>query len=140
MAEDTWRMVQVDPAAPEVEVVYGPLAEQGARRGIPVLTRSLLNVLDAIAAEIDLPDAEPRASRALPTQREGAAPPPLITIRSGSSPPPRTHAAVAVAGTWHWVEDKDFRSKLTFTILELRKNLAGSGRGITPPVLTIPAG
>jgi hypothetical protein len=123
-----------------VEVVYGVPQGQARAREIPVLTRSLLHVLNAIAAEIELPDEDIRARRAPPTLREPGNPRPSIIIRSAAAQPAASYAAVLVGGTWYWVDDQDYASKLAFTILELLKSIAEGARGSAPPVLTIPTG
>ena len=133
-------LLSVDPSLPEVEVVYGVAQAQPRAREIPVLTRSLLNVLYAIAAEIELPDADIRARRAPPTLREPGNPRPSIVVRSAASQPDGSYVAVMVGDTWYWVEREDYPSKLAFTILELLKSIAEGTRGSAPPVLTIPTG
>ncbi|WP_380067149.1 hypothetical protein [Dankookia sp. GCM10030260] len=140
LAADVFGLLSLDPALQEIEVIYGVAQDQPRAREIPVLTRSLLNVLYAIAAEIELPDEDVAARRAPATLREPGNPRPSIVIRSGPSQPSRSYAAVVVGGTWYWVEDTDFPSKLAFTILELLKSIAEGTRGSAPPVLTIPAG
>jgi hypothetical protein len=133
-------LLSVDPSLREVEVIYGVAQGQPRAREIPVLTRSLLNVLYAIAAEIELPDEDVVARRAPATLREPGNPRPSIVVRSAPSQPSRSYAAVMVGGTWYWVEDTDYPSKLAFTILELLKSIAEGTRGSAPPVLTIPTG
>jgi len=140
LAEQVYRMLGVDPAAREVEVIYGVQPTRLPAREIPVLTRSLLTVLYAVAAEIEIASEDVAAQRALPTLREPGSPRPVIVIRSGARPPPDTYAEVEVHGRWYWVDDADYQSKLTFTILELLKRIAEGGRGSAPPVLTIPTG
>ena len=140
LADRIYRMLSVDPAAPEVEVVYGTLPSAVRPREIPVLTRSLLNVLYAVAAEIEIAPEDVAAQRAPPTLREPGSARPVIVIRSGPRAPSVTYADVQVADRWYWIDDTDYQSKLTFTILELLKRIAEGGRGAAPPVLTIPAG
>ena len=139
-AEQVYRTLSLDPGTREFEVIYADSVNGGRLRALPVLTRSLLTILYAVAFEIELSDAELRTRRAAPTLREPGNPEPLITIRTGSSQPARSYVAVRIDGTWYWVEDDDFRSKVSFTILELLRSVAESARGPSPPVLTIPAG
>lgn len=140
LADRVYRLLGVDPAAREVEVIYGVQPTRLPAREIPVLTRSLLNVLYAVAAEIEVAPEDVAARRAPPTLREPGSPRPIIVIRSGPRPPPRSYAEIEVHGRWYWVEEDDYQSKLTFTILELLKRIAEGGRGSAPPVLTIPTG
>jgi hypothetical protein len=135
-----YRALRIDPASREVEVVYGPPPDQPRTREIPILTRSLINVLSAIAAEIEVADTDVAAGRTLPTLREPGAPRPMVIIRSGSAAPADSFVSVLVGGRWYWIASADFESKVAFSILEILKSVAESTRGLAPPVLTIPAG
>jgi hypothetical protein len=135
-----FRQLAIDPSAREVEVVYGADLGRARAREIPVLTRSLLNVLAAVAAEAEVPEEDVRAGRTTATLREPGGPRPPVVIRTGPSAPAAAYAAVRVEGRWHWVEGSDFESKKAFSILEILKSIAEGTRGTAPPVLTIPAG
>lgn len=139
-ADQVYRLLGIDAAAQEVEVIYGVVPSTPRGREIPVLTRSLLNVLYAVAAEIEIAEADIAARRAPPTLREAGSPRPMIVIRTGPRVPDHPYAEVKVRDRWYWIEDEDYQSKLTFTILELLKRIAEGGRGTAPPVLTIPTG
>lgn len=138
--EQIYRLLNLDPVAREFEVIYADSVSGTRMRALPVLTRSLLTILYAVAFEIELSDAEIRTRRAAPTLREPGHPDPLITIRTGTSQPSRSYTSVRLDGTYYWVDDDDFRSKVSFTILELLRSIAESSRGPSPPVLTIPTG
>ncbi|TDG33474.1 hypothetical protein [Paracraurococcus ruber] len=140
LVAEVYRMLSVDPSAEEVEVIYGVAQSQPRAREIPVLTRSLLNVLYAIAAEIELPDSDIAAMRAPPTLREPGNPRPSILVRSGPAAPAGSYVSVRIGDAWYWVEDTDYQSKLAFSILELLKSIAEGARGASLPVLTIPTG
>jgi hypothetical protein len=130
----------VDPAAREVEIVYGQARDRPRSREIPILTRSLLNVLSAVAAEIEVSERDVREGRTRPTLREPGAPRPMVVVRSGPSQPSESYAAVRIADRWYWVDSTDFESKAAFSILELLKTVAESRRDQIAPVLTIPTG
>jgi len=134
------RLLSIDPSSREVEVVYG--ADQGRTRlrEIPVLTRSLLNVLSAVAAEVRVPEEDVRAGRTDATLREPGGPRAAVVIRTGLSEPTAAYASVLVEGRWFWIDGADFESKKAFTILEVLKSISEGGRGIPAPMLTIPAG
>lgn len=132
------RWLAVDPRARELEVVYGSRQVRPSRTEIPIMTRSMLAALGAVAAEIELPEEDMRSGRAARREMGGAVP--LIAIRSGPAAPAGSYAAVAVKGRWYWLEDTDYRSKLAFTLLEIMKSVAEGAGGAAVPVLTIPAG
>ena len=50
------------------------------------------------------------------------------------------HAAVYYKGHWFWIDDRDFRSKQTFTILMILFSMMESGAQGSLPLVTIPAG
>ena len=134
------RLLGIDPSSREVEVVYGADQVRTRAREIPVLTRSLLNVLFAVAAEVEVPEEDVRAGRTSATLREPGDPRPSIVVRTGPSEPAAAYAAVRVEGRWYWVDGADFESKKAFAILEVLRSIAEGGRGVPAPVLTIPAG
>ncbi len=132
----------VAAAAQEVKVVYGtgtsPRAAPARRPEIPILTRALIGVMSAVAAEIEVPEAAVRSGRTKPTLREPGDPPPLLRVHSGPTPPENPYAAVRFAESWYWIDDTDFRSKLVFTVFELLKSIAESPQARNATVLTIP--
>ena len=121
----------------ELEVVYGYHLQQLGRNKIPVLTRSLLDVLGAVAAEIQVPEEDVRDGETIET-RELANRRPMIVIHTGPTKPTASYVAAHIDGKWFWVERTDFPSKVAFTILEILKSVAESPSAIAPPVLTIP--
>ena len=138
LVQEVYRLLGMDPAVLEAEVIYGAPRDVAGSGQIPVLTRPLLTVLSAVAAEIDVPEEDVREGRTLATLREPGDPRPMIIIRSGPSAPTESYAAVQNGGRWYWIEATDFQSKVAFSILELLKSVAESTKGIAPPVLTIP--
>ena len=137
---EVFRLLRIDPASRELEVVYGADRGRARAREITVLTRPLLNVFAAVAAEVEVPEEDVRAGRTTATLREPGNPRPPIVIRTGPSEPAAAYAAVRVAERWHWIDDADFESKKAFAILEVLRSIAEGGRGVPLPVLTIPAG
>ena len=140
LVDQVYRRLRVDPSAQEVEIIYGTAGEQTRKREIPILTRSLLSVLAAVAAEIAVPQTDILEGRALPTLHEPFAPRPIIVVLSGTEQPRESYAQVRMDGRWYWVAVDDYESKVTFTILEILKSVAESTRGVAQPVLTIPTG
>ena len=141
LVQEVYRLLRIDPVSQEMEIVYGAPLDVPPKKGeIPILTRSLLNVLSAVAAEVGVPEEDVRAGRTIATLREPGAPQPMIIVRSGPFAPMESYAAVQDGGRWYWVEATDFESKVAFSILEVLKSVAESTKGLAPPVLTIPTG
>jgi hypothetical protein len=130
--------LSVNPNADEVEIVYGTVALRAQGREIPILTRSLLGIMAAIAAEVEVSESDVREGRTLATLRAPGAPTPIVVVSSGHEEPGDAYAAVRVADRWYWIADQDFESKITFSVLELLKSIGESGRISSAPVLTIP--
>jgi hypothetical protein len=128
------RLLQVDRGR-ELEVVYGDYLQHLGRAKIPVLTRSLLSVLAAVAAEIQVPEEDVRSGQTIPALPESGRP--TIVVHTGASRPAASYVAVQVDEKWFWVDRNDFPSKLAFSILEILKDLAESPSGAASPVLTI---
>ena len=104
-----------------------------------MLMRSLLGVLMAVAAEIQVPEEDVRGGETVATREPGSRRP-AIVIHTGPTKPTASYVAAQIDGKWFWVERADFPSKVAFTILEILKLVAESPSAIAPPVLTIPAG
>jgi hypothetical protein len=96
-----FRLLGVDPTAREFEVVYGPDPGQTRTREIPMLTRSLLNVLFAVAAEIQVPEEDVRAGRTAATLRQPGSPRPNIVVHTSESEPAASYAAVRIGDRWY---------------------------------------
>jgi hypothetical protein len=105
-----------------------------------VLTRSLLDVLAAVAAEIQVPEEDVWHGETIATVRAPGNKRPIIVIHTGPTEPTASYVAAQIDGKWFWVERTDYSSKVAFTILEILKSVAESPSSIAPPALTIPAG
>jgi hypothetical protein len=124
----------------ELELVYGDHLQQLSGNKIPVLTRSLLGVLGAVAAEIQVPEEDVRDGETVATIRELGGRRPIIVVHTGPTKPMASYVVAQIDEKWFWIERTDYASKVAFTILEILKSVAESPSAIAPPVLTIPAG
>lgn len=62
----------------------------------------------------------------------------MVRIHSGTAPPANAFAAVEYGNTWYWIDDNDFASKRTFTLLMIFTSLAETGVVAQIPALTLP--
>jgi hypothetical protein len=124
----------------ELELVYGEHLQQLGRDKITVLTRSLLGVLAAVAAEIQVPEEDVQNGETVATVREIGSKRPIIIIHTGPTKPTASYVTAQIDEKWFWIERTDYASKVAFTILEILKSVAESPSAIAPPVLTIPTG
>jgi len=130
------------PGGTEITVSYGLIP--GSDREIAMLTRSMLHILIEMAIQVDVPAQHVADGRTLPSRSKPDSAEEkigqLIDIKSGSDKPEDTYAAVNYKDHWFWIDDRDFRSKRTFTFLMLLFSTTESGGREGLPLVTIPAG
>ena len=124
----------------EITLEYGALQRNPSE--LAVLSRSMLEIMQELSADIEVPaesvaDGRTYASAALPVD---ASPydQPRVRIESGSAPPGDAFTAVFYRGTWYWISDHDMSSKRSLTFLLLFFSLAETGAVPEAPVLTHP--
>lgn len=83
-------------------------------------TRSLLEVLNAAAIGVEVPEKAPARGRATPLI---GAPPPLL-VRRSVTPPMSSFAAVRYAGDWYYIETADAASRRTLAMVMLLADVA----------------
>ena len=129
--------------AQEFRVAYGSIAKD--EREIAILSRSILEILIDLASNIDVPPEHVEQKRVAPTMPPemtpaGAEIPPLIRVHSASRRPADSFAAVRYRKHWYWIDDRDVRSKASFTFLMFIFSLTETQGKDGAPIVTIPAG
>ncbi|MBF0862207.1 hypothetical protein HKD22_08815 [Gluconobacter kanchanaburiensis] len=133
------RLLHLDPAAEEAEIVYGPYPKHPGKQ-IAILTRSMLAMLTQLAYEVEVPEDDIKSGRTPPTIGQvGIENRPEVVIHSGKEEPDARYAAVSYNNTWFWISDRDFQSKLAFTMVQVLSALAATNH-TGGAVVTIPAG
>ena len=104
------------------EVVYGARSE--SPNVIALQTRSLLQVLIALATEVEVPPSHVKRgfTQSFMTA-ENAGAPRIVRIQSGLHPPGPTAVKVQYRNTSFWIDDADFESKRVFAFVELLMQL-----------------
>ncbi|MBS0519564.1 MAG: hypothetical protein JSR90_12805 [Proteobacteria bacterium] len=124
----------------DLTIVFG--AHQRNGNELAVLSRSMGDILIDLSMGIDVPEADVAAGRTVPTVRPITAKNPrerpLVHIHSGPAAPAHAYAAVNYDGTAFWIDDDDYASKRTFTLLMIFTSLAETGVVAQNPTLTIP--
>jgi hypothetical protein len=124
------------PGLEEFEVVYGAVAERDDQ--IAIQTRSGFQIMNQLGSDIEVPAEHLTEQRTYePAPQGDPALPPLMRILSGTAKPSDAFAAAKYRDHWYWIEDRDFRSKGTFTFLMIVLTLAEKGEELQPPVVTI---
>jgi hypothetical protein len=124
----------------ETTLEYG--AVQRDPNELAVLSRSMIEVMNEMSADIEVPAGDVSNGRTYATAEPltDASPydQPRVKIHSGAAPPSDAFTAVRYRDTWYWVSDQDFTSKRSLTFLLLFFSLAETGVVPEAPVLTIP--
>ena len=125
----------------EITLTFGVLP-RGAN-DIAMLTRSMIDILQEVAAGIEVPPSDVARGRTAAAARlplaENPRDRPFVRIRSSATKPDNAYAAVRYRDTWYWIDDDDLSSKREFTFLMIFFSLAETGVTPQTPVVTIPA-
>jgi hypothetical protein len=136
------KVLGLDPAADEFNVVYGSMAKDD--KELAVLTRSLLQIITNVASQIEVPDAHVAAkivNQTTPDMAPDGTPVlPLVRILSSPSKPDNAFVAVPYQSYWFYIDDSDLRSKGLFTFLMFLFSLTETGVKEGAPIVTISAG
>jgi len=120
-------------------LVYSPA--RGAGNELAVHSRSMLQILQALASYVDVPEAHRKEQAAMPASEESVAEDrqESIRIHSGKTKPVAGYAAVQYRGHWFWIENDDWRTKRALTAVIFFFTLAETGGSERLPLVTIPA-
>jgi hypothetical protein len=130
----------LDPEATEFSLVFGSVNASGTE--IALLTRSVMEVMQELCIDIQVPpehEKDGRAAPPLPPELQKQA---QFKVLSGASRPSEADcfAMVRYKGFWFWIDDRDFGSKRAMNFLLVLTALAETGTGIAPPAVTISTG
>ena len=136
------KMLGLDPQTKEINVVYGTVPRDD--KEIALQTRSLLEVLVDLSADIEVPAAHVEQQRVGPTHVEqagtGGKIPPLIRIRSSPEKPGDAFVSIPYRNSYFWIDDRDLMSKKIFSFLMFVFTLVETGEKGAAPIVTIPTG
>jgi len=136
------KMLGLDPQTGEMNVVYGTVPRDN--KEIALQTRSLLEVIIDLSADIEVPAAHVQEQRVNPTHVEQVDArgtiPPLIRIRSSPEKPGDAFVSVPYRNSYFWIDDRDLRSKKIFSFLMFVFTLVETGDKGMAPIVTIPTG
>jgi hypothetical protein len=98
--------------------------------------------MTTMAAEVDVPQkdvAEGRASPGWESNTNNITAQRLIRIHSSKEEPKEAFVTIPYRGYWFWIDDRDLKSKRTFSFMMLLFTLADTGEREPLPLVTIPA-
>ena len=128
-------LLRLNPEAQEFQLVFGAVPSSGLE--IAVRTRSLVQIMELIAAEMEVPAEDIQQGRTIPGPRYSDRP--LIRIHCTPDKPGDALVAVKHRGYWFWVDNCDVPSKRGFSFLMLLFTLTDTGEQRNLPLITIPA-
>lgn len=137
-AAEVRRLLRLTEGQQKFVLSYSPM--RGRENELAVHSRSLLQILQAFASYVEVPDQDLRDGVAMPTFQQAAQGEQSIgRVRSGPKKPQGAYAAVHYRGKWFWVDDSDWRAKRALTAVLLFFTLADTGAPERLPLVTIPA-
>lgn len=120
-------------------LTYSPM--RAAENELAVNSRSMLQIIQAFASYMDVPEAHRTDGSAMgpfeeasPNREKNA-----VRIHSGTEKPKSAFAAVRYRDHWFWVEDGDWQTKRALTAVMFFFTLAETGGTENLPLITIPA-
>jgi len=134
------RLLHLDPAASEFKLVFGATAAND--KEVAVQTRSILQLLATMAADVEVPAQDLAEHSATPgweslTSAQEAMR--LIEIHSSKTNPPHAFVSVPYSDHWFWIDRRDLKSKRVFSLMMMLFTLADTGEAAAAPLVTIPA-
>jgi hypothetical protein len=127
LAEDQQRFV----------LTYSPM--RGVNDELAVNSRSLLQILQAFAGQVEIPEAHVHDKRATAGRDDDGAAQGIGRIRSGPKRPESAYVAIPYQGQWFWVENADWQTKRALSAVMFFFTLADTGNADKLPLITIPA-
>jgi len=153
------RLLRLDPDTEEIRLVFGATA--ASDKEIAVLTRSMMQQMGIMASQTDVPAEDVAEGRATPgweaisgqseavvqsaaipggaTVTNGANAIRLIRILCAKAEPNDAFVAIRYRDNWFWIDDRDLKSKRTFSFMMMLFTLADTGERENLPLITIPA-
>jgi hypothetical protein len=133
------RLLHLNAEATELTLVSAPLPSSDTE--IAVQTRSIIELLQNMAAQVEVPPEDLTRHRAFPGFETGRDVPgvvPIMRIQSSKKKPEDVFVRVNYRNTWFWIEDGDLVSKRAFALLMELFTMTDTGSRDNQPLLTIP--
>ena len=133
------RLLKLPEGQQQFTLIYSPVL--GATNELAVGSRSMVQIMQAMASYADVPESDVKDGRATPslqsTNNAGNSNP--VSIKCSKEKPADAFAAVHYRNHWFWVDDRDWRTKRAFTAIMFLFTMAETGADEKLPLITIPA-
>jgi hypothetical protein len=134
------RLLGLNPDANEFQVVLGAVPKNDTE--IAVITRSIVSLMETMAAQVEVPTedlAQSLAFAGFEHDKGDSKVVRLIRIHSGKSSSPGAFVSVKYRNSWFWIDDGDLESKHVFALIMNLFTMVDTGPREGQPVVTIPA-
>ncbi len=133
------RLLKLSGEGQKLTLSYSPV--RGAENELAVNSRSMLQIMSAVASFIEAPEAHLEDHTAVPAFEKAAqgSRQDAVQIRSDRDKPAHAFAAVHYRDHWFWVDDGDWQTKRVLTAVMFFFTLAETGDTGKLPLITIPA-
>jgi hypothetical protein len=134
------RLLRLAPDAEELRLVFG--ATSTSDQEIAVITRSMLQQMATMASQVEVPAEDVTQGRATPgweTVAGNTNAVRLVEIKCSKTEPVDAFVMVQYRHHWFWIDDRDLKSKRTFSFMMMLFTLADTGEKENLPLITIPA-
>lgn len=132
------RLLKLPADQQKFVLLYSPM--RGEANQLAVNSRSMLQILQAFASYVEVPEEHLRAGIVTPAfEHEALEKRNVGRIRSGPKKPEGAYAAVQYRGQWFWVDDSDQMAKRALGVVVFFFTLAETGNAERLPLVTIPA-
>jgi len=139
------RLLKLSPDRQQFKLVYSPTV--GADDELAVGSRSMLLIMAAMSSYADVPAADVKSGRALPSPfpagdedvLNGADAKSPVRIKCSPQKPESAFASVHYRDQWFWVDDTDWRTKRAFTSIMFLFTMMDNPGDEKLPLITIPA-
>jgi hypothetical protein len=121
-------------------LTYSPA--RGADGELAVNSRSMLQIMQAFASHLDVPEDHLKDHSAWPSPEKTVAEATSqhnVRIYSGKEKPAGAFAAVRYRDRWFWVDDGDLQTKRALTVVMFIFTMVETGSAEKLPLVTIPA-
>lgn len=131
------KLLGLPEGASEFHLVRSPL--RGGPSELGIETRSLIQVMSALARGVEVPPEHLRRKLTPPIPDIPEANTLPLRVHSGSHKPVGAFVTVPYEGEWFWIANDDWKSKRTFSSILFLFTLADTGGTQQLPTITIPA-
>jgi len=139
-AAEIRRLLNLAPNPQKFVLTYSPV--RGGDDELAVNSRSMLQIIQAFASRLDVPEAHLKDHSAWPSLENASTAESRgqnVRIHSGKEKPPAAFAAVRYREYWFWIDNGDLVSKRALTVVMFFFTLADTGSNEKLPLITIPA-